>query len=169
MENNQNNQTTETIETETVTMSKADFDKKIQSETDKVRTEYSKKIKDYEAKIKELTPIEKSQTEIDLETRLAAVEAREKAIKLNDDLKSKGIPTELADYLNPDVDVDSLATAFNSLTNAAVEKYIADNGYVPTNHKSGDEITKEQFKKMTYEQREKLYTENPELYKSLSS
>lgn len=47
--------TTETNDNENsdvVTMSTEDFNKKIQSETDKVRTEYSKKIKGLEAKIK---------------------------------------------------------------------------------------------------------------------
>ena len=63
----------------TLTMTQDELNKKIQSETDKLRNQYSKQIKELEAKVKELTPVQKSEAELDLEKRLAAVEAREKA------------------------------------------------------------------------------------------
>ncbi len=83
---------------DTITISQTEYDKKIQSETDKVRTEYSKKVKELEAKIKELTPAQKSDAEIDFEKRLAALEAREKAMNLNDALTQKGISNELSQF-----------------------------------------------------------------------
>ena len=51
---------------DTVTMSKADYDKAIQSAEDKVRGKYSKEINELKAKVQELSPVEKSQAEIDL-------------------------------------------------------------------------------------------------------
>ncbi len=153
---------------ETVTMSKADFDKKIQSETDKVRTEYSTKIKTLEDKVKELTPPQKSETEINLEKRLADIEAREKAADFREALAKNNIPGELGDFLNPDADMSALATAFKNVVKNAIDKHISDNGYKPDGHKSGDAITKEDFAKMDMNKKEALFKENPELYKMLT-
>ena len=163
----------ETVDTgaageETVTMTQTELDKKIQSETDKVRTKYSEQIKELEAKVKELTPVQKSEAELDLEKRLAAVEAREKAATLNESLKANGISNEMAKYLKDDVDVSALAETFKKIVGTAVDERLTEDGFVPTGHKSGNPLTKEDFKKMNMSEKERLYAENPDLYKSLS-
>lgn len=165
--------TTETVDTgaageETITMTQTELDKKIQSETDKVRTKYSEQIKNLEAKVKELTPVQKSEAELDLEKRLAALEAREKAVALDDSLKANGISNEIAKYLKDDVDVSALAETLKSIVGAEVDKHLTEEGFVPTGHKSGNPLTKEDFKKMNMSEKERLYAENPDLYKSLS-
>lgn len=165
--------TTETVDTgaageETVTMTQTELDKKIQSETDKVRTKYSEQIKELEAKVKELTPVQKSEAELDLEQRLAAVEAREKAATLNDSLMANGISNEIAKYLKDDVDVSALAETFKKIVGTAVDERLTEDGFVPTGHKSGNPLTKDDFKKMNMSEKERLYHENPDLYKSLS-
>ena len=157
------NETVETVE-ETKTYSQEDLDKKVQSETDKVRTEYSKKVKDLEAKIKEFTPVEKSEKEIELEKRLADVEARENAIKLRDSLSAKGIDSELSAYLKSDVDVDALAAVLDKLASDKVRT----GGFKPTGHKNGESMSKEDFKKLSYSQKDQLYRDNPELYRELT-
>lgn len=164
--------TTETADTgavgeETVTITQSELDKKIQSETDKVRTKYSNQIKELEAKVKELTPVQKSEAELDYEKRLAALEAREKAASLNDSLKANGISNEIAKYLKDDVDVSALAGTFKKIVGAAVDEHLSKDGFVPTSHKSGDSLTKDDFKKMNMSEKERLYAENPDLYKSL--
>lgn len=164
---------TETVDTgaageETVTMTQTELDKKIQSETDKVRTKYSEQIKELEAKVKELTPVQKSEAELDYEKRLAALEAREKAATLNESLKANGISNEIAKYLKDDVDVSALAETLKSIVGAEVDKHLTEEGFVPTGHKSGNPLTKEDFKKMNMSEKERLYAENPDLYKSLS-
>jgi len=162
----ENTETTATIETpvETVQITKEEFDKKIQSETDKVRTEYSKKIKELENQVKQLTPVTKSDAELDFEKRLAALEEREKAMALTEKLAGKGISNEFSAFLRPDVDVDALSVALeNYLKNKATA-----NSYVPNGHKSGDSLTKEDFKNLSMAEKEKLYTTNPELYKTLA-
>ena len=164
---------TETVDTgaageETVTMTQTELDKKIQSETDKVRTKYSEQIKELEAKVKELTPVQKSEAELDYEKRLAALEAREKAATLNDSLKANGISNEIAKYLKDDVDVSALAETFKKIVGTAVDERLTEDGFVPTSHKSGNPLTKDDFKKMNMSEKERLYHENPDLYKSLS-
>lgn len=164
---------TETVNTgaageETVTMTQTELDKKIQSETDKVRTKYSEQIKELEAKVKELTPVQKSEAELDYEKRLAALEAREKAATLNDSLKANGISNEIAKYLKDDVDVSALAETFKKIVGTAVDERLTEDGFVPTSHKSGNPLTKDDFKKMNMSEKERLYHENPDLYKSLS-
>lgn len=160
-------ETEETIEVETeteVTYTQADLDKKVQSETDKVRTEYSKKVKELEAKIKELTPVEKTDAEKDYEKRLAELEARERDADMRDALKAKGISNELCKFLRDDVDVEELAGVLESIASDTIK----DSAYKPGGHKSGDVMTKEEFKKLSMAEKEKLYQENIELYKTLA-
>lgn len=162
---------TETDEsTETITLTQAELDLRIQSETDKVRTKYSnqtkklkKMIESLEKEIADSKPAEKSEQEKDYETRLAALEAREKAQALNDALDAKGIDRSIAKFLGADVNVDDLASAIDAL----VVNRNKHNSFVPTGHKSGGTMTKEEFKKLNMDAKERLYKESPELYKSL--
>lgn len=153
---------------QTITISQTDFDKKIQGEADRVRTEYSKKIKELEAKVKELTPPQKTEAEIDFENRLANLEAKEKRIALLDSLTANGISHDFADYFKNDADIETFSKIYKSVIANEVQKKIQANGYVPENHKSGANLTKEDFAKMNMAQKEQLFTENPELYKTLS-
>ena len=156
---------TETEETtETITLTQEELDKRIQSAEDKLRTKYSKQIKDLEKKIQDAKPVEKSEQEKDYETRLAALEAREKAQTLNEALDAKGIDRSMAKFLNTDVNVDDLATAIDALVVNRNRK----NSFVPTGHKAGETITKEEFKKMNMDEKERLFNESPELYKTLA-
>lgn len=153
---------------DTITMSKADFNKQVQSEADKVRRELSDKIAEYKRQIEELTPVKKTDAELDYEKRIAALEAREKAAKLKDDLTSNEIPVELGEYLKDDTDIKAFSEKYKEIVKNAVDKYVKDNGFSPANHKSGESITKEEFAKMTYDERAKLYNENIELYRYLA-
>ncbi|MCD8297672.1 MAG: hypothetical protein LUC88_08880 [Prevotella sp.] len=175
MEENKNNETDEIKEEPTgtqeedtgkqaVTYTQEQLDKKVQSENDKIRTEYSKQIKALKKQIEELTPVEKSEIELDLEKRLAAIEAREKAANMNDALTSKGLNKELAKFLKDDADIDALAKVVNSMTADKAKT----GSFKPDLHKSGDSMTKEEFKKLTIAQREKIYNDNPELYRALA-
>ena len=155
---------------ETVTMSKEDYNKAIQSAEDKVRGKMAKEIRDLQAKIKELTPIEKTQAEIDVENRLAALEASEKAvaererkIALQEKLSANGIDKSLADYIKDGADVDKLSALVNSMVKSGMKA----NGYVPSDHSSDDKVTPEEFKKWSYSKKEKFAQEHPESYKRL--
>ncbi|MDD4592471.1 MAG: hypothetical protein PHG06_18880 [Parabacteroides sp.] len=151
----------ETEQEESVTMTKADYDKSIQSAEDKLRTKYSKQIKELEDKITELTPKEKSENELALEKRLAEVESKEKRLNLIDTLVSKNLDKGIADYLKDDADVESFEKLISSMVNKRIEK----SGYKPTNHQNSDGISKETWKKMSYSEKTEFYNKNPELAK----
>lgn len=164
--------TTEVNAEDSVTMSKADFDKAIQSAEDKLRGKYSKEIKELKDKIQELTPVQKSQAEIDLENRIAALEeskrniaAQKRRLDFQENLSNKGMDKALVDYLKDDADVDALVNIIDGI----VKSRMKSNSYVPTEHSSDEKITPEEFKRMTYSQKVELSERSPELFKRLSS
>lgn len=163
---------TEVNTEDSVTMSKADFDKAIQSAEDKLRGKYSKEIKELKDKIQELTPVQKSQAEIDLENRIAALEeserniaAQKRRLDVQENLSDKGVDKALVDYLKDDADVDALVNIIDGI----VKSRMKSNGYVPTEHSSDEKVTPEEFNKMTYSQKLELSERSPELFKRLSS
>ncbi len=156
--------------TENITMSKADYEKAIQDAKDKVKEELSKEIQELEAKVKELSPIEKTQAELDIEKRLAALEASEKAlankenkIKIQEDLFAKGLDKKLVDYIKSDADIEKLSTILDDI----VKLRIKSKGYTPSEHSSDDKMTLEEFNKMTYSQKAEFTQKFPEAYKRL--
>lgn len=164
--------TTEVNAENSVTMSKADFNKAIQSAEDKLRGKYSKEIKELKDKIQELTPVQKSQAEIDLENRIAALEESERNIAVQkrrldvqENLSNKGVDKALVDYLKDDADVDALVNIIDGI----VKSRMKSNSYVPTEHSSDEKVTPEEFKQMTYSQKLELSERSPELFKRLSS
>lgn len=150
---------------ETVTMSKADYDKAIQSAEDKLRTKYSKEIKELEEKVTALTPKEKSENELALEKRLAEVESKEKRLNLIDTLVSKNLDKGMVDYLKDDADIES----FEKLITNTVNQRIAASGYKPTNHASGETLSIDKWKRMSYSEKTEFYNANPELAKKFMS
>ena len=142
---------------ETVTMSKTDYAKAIQSAEDKLRTSYSAKIKDLESKL----PHEKSDAEKDYEQRLAALEQKEKRIAMQESLAKNKLDNSLADFVKDDVDIDKFGTVIDTL----VKQRITDAGFKPTGHTNNTEISKDQWHKMTYSQKQDFYNQNPELAK----
>ena len=140
---------------ETVTMSKTDYAKAIQSAEDKLRTSYSAKIKDLESKL----PHEKSDAEKDYEQRLAALEAKEKKMALQESLANKKLDNSFADYLKDDVDIDKFGTVIDNLVNTR----LAQTGFKPTGHTDNVGISKEQWAKMSYSEKQEFYNSNPEL------
>ncbi len=165
---NQTETETTGSENENITLTADELAKRIQSETDKVRTKYSKEIKELKAKIEELTPEQKSQTEIDLENRLKALEEKERKIAINESLTAQGLSTEFSSYLKDDTNIDTFSKFFKGIIDNEVSKRVKNDNYKPGDHKSGDSITKEEFAKMGYGERVKLFNENPDLYKYLS-
>ena len=153
MEENQNNNQNQ--EEETITMSKTDYDKAIQSAEDKLRTTYSAKIKELESKL----PHEKSDAEKDYEQRLAALEAKEKKIALQESLANKKLDNSFADYLKDDVDIDKFGTVIDNLVNTR----LAQTGFKPNGHTNNVGISKDQWVKMSYSEKQEFYNSNPEL------
>lgn len=150
---------------------KALVQKLLQSETDKIRTEYSQKLKTVNEELNQYKPKEKSETEKALEERIAKLEAREKEINAKEQsmtlaskLKEKNLPTDLAKYLNVGDDMDKTIDEVGTLFG----NYFLSGSNKPGNHTTNKGITKADFKKMSYSERAKLYSENPTLYETLN-
>lgn len=149
----------------------ANVQKYVQSHEDRIRTDYSKRLKDANDELAKYKPKEKSDEEKALEERITALEnkekelaSKEKAMTIANKLKEKGIPTELAQYLSVGDDVDETVEKVGALFG----NYFLDGTVKPTNHITHKGITREDFKRMGYAERAKLYSENPELYKALN-
>ena len=98
-------------------------------------------------------PPDKSSKELELEERMSQLVQREKALHC----KNHGIPDELTQYFADDADFEKIGL------------YLKEHqtGYVPTNHKKSEQISKADFQKLNYSQRAKLYSDNPELVRTL--
>ena len=149
----------------------ANVQRYVQSHEDRIRTDYSKRLKDANDELAKYKPVEKSDAEKALEDRISALEAKEKelankekAMTIANKLKDKGIPTELAQYLSVGDDVDDTVEKVGALFG----NYFLDGTSKPTSHQTHKGITREDFKRMGYAERAKLYSENPELYKALN-
>lgn len=145
--------------------------KYVQSETDKVRTKYSQDLKTANEELAKYKPVEKSETEKALEARLKALEdkeaelnAKERSQMIASKLKEKGLPEELASFINIGENIDEDVEKVGS----ALGNYFLNANYKPESHANNKGLTKEQFKRMSYMERTKLFNENPELYKMLS-
>lgn len=142
-----------------------------QSCEDRVRTDYSKQLKDVRTELNKYKPAEKSETEKDLEARLSKIEAKEKELAakerqmtISTKLKEKGLPSDLAQYLNIGEDIDADINGVNTV----LASVILNNGNKPTTHTTNQGVTKTDFQKMSYGERAKLFRDNPELYKLLA-
>lgn len=145
--------------------------KYVQSETDKVRTDYSAKLRIANDELNKYKPIEKSDSEKALEERITALENREKelanrekAMTVASKLKEKELPEGLAKYLNIGDDMDKTIDELG----AVFGNYFLNGSNKPGNHNTNKGITKQDFKKMSYSERAKLFQENPTLYQALS-
>lgn len=132
----------------------------LQSEGDKIRTKYNKEIKDLKAKL----PVEKTEEELAYEKEKADFKREKAQFELSKQLSDKGLNAELSKYLNTD-GVEDLETYITDLGKLlGVKDFVPNMGH---NNGAGN-ITKEQFSKMNYMERQKLYTENKDLYNILS-
>ena len=110
----------------------------------------------------------------ELQAQLDAMKAeKEQAELLNANiskLKEVGLNTDLAKYIKTDSDIDFFKNLINDSVKTEVKNKLGNSSYRPPvvdNHSST--ITKEQFNKMGYKERLKLYNEDKELYEKLQN
>lgn len=143
---------------------KGTLEKFQQSTEDRIRTIYTAKIKGLEDELSKVKPQELT----DDQKKIKELEAELNQTKFNNKLKTLGVSDELASYLRSDIDMDKFSKFYDGLK----AKTTSNNGqenFVPSNNQNnGAGITKEQFHKMSYDEKVKLYTENSELYSQLS-
>jgi hypothetical protein len=130
-----------------------------QSTEDRVRTTYANKTKELESRLKEVEPKELTEDQ----KTIQQLQSELKQVKFNNQLKSLGVSDEEAQFLNPNMDLEKFKDYYSAY------KVNETKDFVPQgNQNEGAGITKEQFSKMNYTERAKLYEENAELYNQLA-
>jgi hypothetical protein len=131
-----------------------------QSTEDRVRTTYANKTKELESRLKEVEPKELSKEQKTIQ-QLQNELAKE---KFNNQLRSLGVSDEEAQFLNPNIDLEKFKDFYSA------HKVTETKDFIPQgNQNEGAGITKEQFAKMNYSEKAKLYQENAELYNQLAN
>ena len=186
MEDMTNNETVETTETqeESRTYSFEEVQALLQSESDKRVTQALKKERAKHAKEMSLSKLddnerakaEKDSRIAELEEQLAQFQVEKNRSELKSVLSSRGLPAEMADIINVTDDLEesqeriqTLDKLFKAAVKAEVEKRLAGNAPKGNTATSVGEITLEQFKAMSFTQQARLHSENPELYRKLTS
>ena len=115
-------------------------------------TEEQKQMKELQDKIKAMEA-EKAENE----------RMQQNAIKL----KEKGLDEGLAKYIKADGDIDFFEKLINSTVDSKVKEKLGNSAYKPPASQSTGSLTKEEFDKMTYNEKLKLFRENKDLYDKL--
>ena len=110
----------------------------------------------------------------ELQAQLDAMKAeKEQAELLNSNvrkLKEVGLNTDLARFIKEDSDIDFFKNLINDSVKAEVKNKLGHSSYkLPAVDNNLNTITKEQFNKMGYKERLKLYNEDKELYEKLQN
>ena len=100
--------------------------------------------------------------------QMKAEKAENERIKTNAiKLKDNGLNTDLAKYINDDTDIEFFKNLINSTVDSKVKEKLGNSAYKPPVSQSTGSLTKEEFDKMTYNEKLKLFRENKDLYDKL--
>ena len=110
----------------------------------------------------------------ELQAQLDAMKAeKEQAELLNSNvrkLKEVGLNTDLARFIKEDSDIDFFKNLINDSVKTQIQQKLGKSSYKPPAVDNNlNTITKEQFNKMGYKERLKLYNEDKELYTKLQN
>ena len=118
-----------------------------------------------------LTPEQKQLRELQEQLEQMKLEkAKAELLEANrNKLKGQGLDTSLAKYINSDEDIAFFKELISNSVQAGIKEKLGNSNYKPA-ASSGDvnSITKEQFNKMNYTEKLKLYNTNKELYDELN-
>lgn len=167
-----------------VSYSQADFEKKLQAESDRrVEMALQKERKKFQTQMAEAEKLrtmnEEQKATYEYEQRMKALEDKEREFALRENkieasriLQEKGLPTAMIEYMKLDdaetmMDtINSFELMFQSAVNDAVSRRVATPS-PKTGSVSQTGMSKEQFKKMSLPQQMDLYKTNPKLYMEL--
>ena len=110
----------------------------------------------------------------ELEEKMAKYEAEKaEALRLETNrnkLKDNGMNIDLAKYIKTDDDIDFFKNLINDSVKTQIQQKLGKSSYrPPVVDNNLNTITKEQFNKMGYKERLKLYNEDKELYEKLQN
>lgn len=183
MENTENKvvetTTEESVESKTYTQEEvlallqSEADKRVTQALAKQKKQYEKQLSLSKLDGEERAKAEKDNRIAELEEQLALFQVERNKSELKSVLATRGLSAEFADIINITDDIeasqsniDKLDKLFKSAVRAEVEKRLSGNA-PKGNATATAEITKEDAKKMSLADMNKLMTENPEAYNKL--
>lgn len=160
---------------------KAEIAKMIQSESDRrVSQALSKQKKEYEKKLSLSQLDETARATVEKDNRIAELEEQirdftilEQKNEIMKTLSGRGLPSELVDVLSIGEDsaenqavIETFDKLFKSAVKAEVEKRLTSS--VPKKGlPNNEQLTKDEFRKMSLTQQAEIFMNNPEQYKQL--
>ena len=118
-----------------------------------------------------LTPEQKQLRELQEQLEQMKLEkAKAELLEANrNKLKGQGLDTSLAKYINSDEDIAFFKELIGNSVQAGIKEKLGNSNYKPpASSRDVNSITKEQFNKMSYTEKLKLYNTNKELYDELN-
>lgn len=181
----QDNSTPET-ETENRTYTQEEVDKLLQSEVDRrITSALQKQEKKNQQKIVEAQRLAQMSSqekyEWELKQRELAIEEKERQLTLAENkntctaiLADKGLPLSIVDFClaedaeTMNANINAMERAFKSYAKAQIERIMG--GKTPSASTADpSKMTKEQFNKLSLPEQQRIYNEDRELYKQLTS
>lgn len=158
---------------EVLALLQSEADRRVASALKKQQAKFEKQLSLSKLDGDERAKAEKDNRIAELEEQLAAFQVEKNRSELKSVLSSRGLSAEFADIISISDDIetaqaniDKLDRLFKAAVKAEVEKRLAGN--TPKgNGSSPAEITKEQARKMSIGDLNKLANENPELFEKL--
>ena len=158
---------------EVMALLQSEADKRVTAALKKQQAKYEKQLSLSKLDGNEREKAEKDNRIAELEEQLAAFQIERNKSELKSVLSSRGLSAEFADIVSISDDIeasqaniDKLDKLFKAAVKAEVEKRLAGNA-PKGNGSAPAEITKEDAKKMSLAELNKLAIEQPELYNKL--
>ena len=82
-------------------------------------------------------------------------------------LEQAGLDSKLAKYIKEDSDIDFFKQIITNAVDSKVKQKLTGGAYKPPTSEASGTLTKEQFDKMSYNEKLKLFKENKDLYDKL--
>ena len=158
---------------EVLALLQSEGDKRVNQALAKQKKEYEKKLSLSKLDGDEREKAEKEARITELEQMIAEMNIERNKSELKSVLSSRGLSAEFCVILQITDDIeasqaaiDKLDKLFKAAVRAEVEKRLV--GSAPKGNVSGSaEMSKEEAKKMSMAERQRLYNSNPEMYKKL--
>lgn len=176
----QDNNPTENQETKTFTyeevmaLIQSESDKRTNQALAKQKKQYEKQLSLSKLDGEEREKAERDNRIAELEQMIADMNVERNKSELKSVLASRGLSAEFCDILQitddieaSQANIDKLDKLFKAAVRAEVEKRLAGNTPRGNGSTATGEMTKEEARKMSMADRQRLFNSNPELYKKL--
>lgn len=172
---NQEQETKTYTQEEVLALLQSESDKRVNQALAKQKKQYEKQLSLSKLDGDEREKAERENRITELEQMIADMNIERNKSELKSVLSSRGLSAEFADILNISDDIeasqaniDKLDRLFKAAVRAEVEKRLAGNAPKGNGgNVSADAMTKEEAKKMSMADRQRLFNSNQELYKKL--